>query len=494
MCSIERLRNARGHREILRCGSRRAGGDLQATLDLAHVVGEGIQARTVRHTDLVAHALDLVVDRIEDALVALAAQHALLGGAAAAEHALEYDLRVQFHRQRRGRRGPGDRVGIDAAVTFAAVARTRTRVFHRDFHRRQQRFLPVPGGDDLVDGLASVDVGTRGLARLLRTQERGSDPVVGTGFTRRRLGRARVQPGQDIQVLAERLHRLPDERQFVRQCADFLGNPVARCRAVRHEAAEETRRRLCRGPGLCREGGDHRIQQGKGKRGAGTAQQGATADVLPGNEHGFSPPANCGCLRVHGEGRTLDHTHDQRREPVVVLRRVVRQRTDQRHVVVIEATADGIGQQVLDHHFREQLALAHRQVAQALDAVDAGAVVDDGDRVDRVADLRRAPLADGVEVLHRQSHRLELLLTAGAARVGAVHQQTLAHGLGCFTGFLVQLGFHARRRIRRTHAEERLQEPLAAFHRRRALRIGRDGQPAHPCPEGPCACPDRPPA
>ena len=47
---------------------------------------------------------------------------------------------------------------------------------------------------------------------------------------------------------------------------------------------------------------------------------------------------------------------------------------------------------------------------------------------------------------------------------------------GGFTGFLFQLGFHARRRIRRTHAEEGLQEPFAASHRRRALRIGGDGQ------------------
>ena len=44
------------------------------------------------------------------------------GRAAVAEHALEDDARVHFHRQRRGRRAPRDRVPVDAAVAVVAVA------------------------------------------------------------------------------------------------------------------------------------------------------------------------------------------------------------------------------------------------------------------------------------------------------------------------------------------------------------------------------------
>src|SRR5262249_54053894 len=106
----------------------------------------------------------------------------------------------------------------------------------------------------------------------------------------------------------------------------------------------------------------------------------------------------------------------------------------------------------------------------------ARAVGDDADRVDRVADFSRAPLTHGIEVLHRQAHRLEHLVAAGAARGGAVQYQALTHGLRGFAGVLVQLRLHSRRRIRWTYAEEGLQEPFAAFHRRRTRRIRRDGQ------------------
>src|SRR5580658_2572399 len=101
-----------------------------------------------------------------------------------------------------------------------------------------------------------------------------------------------MQTGQNIQVFAEWLHRFPDEREFVRQYADFLGDPVAWCRAVWHEAAEETWRCVRRSLCLCRHGRDHCIQQRKGKRGADSAQHGATVDVLFGDEHGFIPPSS----------------------------------------------------------------------------------------------------------------------------------------------------------------------------------------------------------
>ena len=143
-------------------------------------------SRRARSGTLISVRMPLILSLTESRMLWSRSRRccALLGGAAAAEHALEYDLRIQFHRQRRGRRCPRDRVGVDAAVAFAAVARTRTRVFHRNFHRRQQRFLPVPGGDDLVDGLAGVNVGAGGLAAA----------CAHTGTRRRPSGRRRFHP------------------------------------------------------------------------------------------------------------------------------------------------------------------------------------------------------------------------------------------------------------------------------------------------------------
>src|SRR5690606_28151052 len=117
--------------------------DLEPALDLADVLRERVEARAVRHADLAAQVAELARDRIEDALVALAARDTLLVAAAAAEHALEDDLRVQLHRQRRRRRRPRDRVRVDAAIAFAAVARARARILARHLDRRQQRFAAV---------------------------------------------------------------------------------------------------------------------------------------------------------------------------------------------------------------------------------------------------------------------------------------------------------------------------------------------------------------
>src|SRR6185503_6866834 len=119
------------------------------------------------NADLGAQARDLAVDRVEDALVALAARDALLGRASAAEHALEHDLRVQLHRQRRRRRSPRDRVRVDAAVALAAVARARARVLDGHLDGRQQRLAADLLRDDLVDRVAGANVRARGLLRLV---------------------------------------------------------------------------------------------------------------------------------------------------------------------------------------------------------------------------------------------------------------------------------------------------------------------------------------
>ena len=184
------------------------------------------------------------------------------------------------------RRRPRDRVGVGAAVAFAAVARVGARVLDRELHRRHQVVLADLLRDDLVDRRAGVDVGAGGLLRLVRAQERRGDPVVGAGHARRRLGRARMQAAQDHRVIAERLERLQDERQLGRQRAFGLRHPVARapCRAARSSRRSAASGWPPSAPAPSRPGPSRRAAAAPAR--AGAAQNRAPGDVLLGDEHG----------------------------------------------------------------------------------------------------------------------------------------------------------------------------------------------------------------
>ena len=60
---------------------------------------------------------------------------------AVAEQAIEDLARIDFHRQRRGGRAPGNRVGVGAAEADVAGADQAGHVFGREFERRQRRVL-----------------------------------------------------------------------------------------------------------------------------------------------------------------------------------------------------------------------------------------------------------------------------------------------------------------------------------------------------------------
>ena len=60
-----------------------------------------------------------------------------------------------FHRQRRGRRPPGDRVPVDAAVAVVAVA-DEVVLLERHLERQQRRVLADRLRRDLVDGDARL--------------------------------------------------------------------------------------------------------------------------------------------------------------------------------------------------------------------------------------------------------------------------------------------------------------------------------------------------
>ena len=128
-----------------------------------------------------------------------------------------------------GRRGPGDRVGVGAAVAFAAVARIRARIFDRELHGRHQVVLADLLRDDLIDRGARVHVRAGRLLGLVRAQERRRHPVVGAGRARRRFGRAGMQAAQDHRhVFPERLQRLAVERKLEVQRAFLVREPSSR--------------------------------------------------------------------------------------------------------------------------------------------------------------------------------------------------------------------------------------------------------------------------
>ncbi len=201
---------------------------------------------------------------------------------AVAEQALEDDLRVELHRQRLRGADPRDGVRVRAAVTLAAVARCRARIFDVQLHRRQQVVLPDLLRDQLIDRRAvDRDVRTGRLLRFVGAEERRRDPVIGPGRAFRRLGRLRPQAAHDRGLVLDLGQRLRDDRQGVRQRAFHLRLPVARRHAVRIEDADKAR--LCLPGGRLRggrRGWNHCLEHGQRERGARTLQERSTLDVL----------------------------------------------------------------------------------------------------------------------------------------------------------------------------------------------------------------------
>src|SRR3989441_3456277 len=209
---VERFRDA-GRQIDLRHVCGRLGGELDAALDLANLVGVLIDRPAVAGAELLHQAGQLAADGIENAAVLPHARDAHLRSRAAAEESLEDRLWIELHRQRTGplnfagrrrQADPRDRVRVRAAIALTAVARARVRIFDRELQRRQQRLLPDAPRDVLIDRRAADGrVGTGGLPRLDAGEVRGRDPVIGSGRALWRLRRLRPQTAQDDGVLPD---------------------------------------------------------------------------------------------------------------------------------------------------------------------------------------------------------------------------------------------------------------------------------------------------
>ena len=115
--------------------------------------------------DIAFHGRLLLRHRIENAAILADARQALFTRRAVAEHQLEDDARVVLHRQRRGRRAPGDRVVVGAAEPVGTVA-DHVGGFQGELDGPDLRVLLELTRDDLIHRHAEADVRTIRLLRV----------------------------------------------------------------------------------------------------------------------------------------------------------------------------------------------------------------------------------------------------------------------------------------------------------------------------------------
>ena len=154
-------------------------------------------------------------------------------------------------------------------------------------------------------------------------------------------------------------------------------------------------------------------------------------------------------------------------------------RADDRHVVILQPAAERVGQQLLGHRPHELLRVLQQRLAQR--------------RPGRRPACRRPadPTASTTPAASFVRHSPVASKFSSEKPSGSITRWQVAHAgfarccssalahrhrLAALAVFLERR--HVRRRRRRRRAEDVLQNPLAAQHRRRAVGIRRDGQDA----------------
>jgi hypothetical protein len=177
---------------------------IELLLDVADVGQIFVENPAVCGAELLAHPRRFLDHGIEQALLAPHVGCTPRGGTALAEDPLERHSRVDGHGQRTDVVAPRDGVEEHARI---AVARAggRAHVLGADLQRAQRRVLGHRVGDVLVDALARLDDGVRGLAAVgsVAVEPRGAGAHVHAAH----LGVAvrRLHSADRHQVAAERL-------------------------------------------------------------------------------------------------------------------------------------------------------------------------------------------------------------------------------------------------------------------------------------------------
>jgi hypothetical protein len=131
-----------------------------ALLDGPHgleVLGE---LHAVARPERALKTLHLIGHRIENAARVPRPREPLGGGAPLAEQAVEHHARLRLHRERRRRRSPRNRVGVE--TVRAAVARNRRRGLDGELERRQLRVTAQRVRRDLIHRRGELDLGAPG--------------------------------------------------------------------------------------------------------------------------------------------------------------------------------------------------------------------------------------------------------------------------------------------------------------------------------------------
>ena len=158
----------RANRTIGQRDRRLAGlplGDLNASLNLAHRVEVFRHSGAVRRAQTILQAGNGFLHRIEDAAIFANLSQPLRRRSTVAEHPLEDDARIHFHRQRRCRVAPRHRVPVDAAVAVVAVA-DEIVLLQRHLDRQERRVFAEHLRRDLIDGRSGLDVRALGALRM----------------------------------------------------------------------------------------------------------------------------------------------------------------------------------------------------------------------------------------------------------------------------------------------------------------------------------------
>ena len=440
---------------------------LDAALDVANGFEVLVELDAVPGADAALQRRDPVADRVEDAAVGrnLRGARGPVGAAAAAEHPLEQDPRIVFHRQRRRRPAPRDRVRIGAAEPDVARARRGRGLRSPPRARRAGSRWPsdcaISWSIDTPASTAEVSDRFGGMSVRNRVEARACTPapVAAAG------GGLLASPDSTVSFSRNGSSGfiVAGNRKPAPSCG---GCPLLHHHAVRHvddaEAERAAGRRL-RGGGERRH---HAVEKRQRQRGAQAAQDGAPRHRLPGDDHDSAPP--------HLEWCARDDADDDRRPAEAVARRLADDPAQRRPVVVLDAAAERVRHQPLGDGADELLRSARPTStdAQPVEAFERLAVGQRSGRVDRrVALVARAQRPDGVELLEREAERIHLRMARRARRILPVLLEPLAHRLPLAVGALVAERRHVGRRRRRRRAEDVLEQPLAAQDRRRAVRV-----------------------
>ena len=105
-------------------------------LDFTNVLEVLVELRDIFLPQTLGEALDALRNAVENAGVLIQLQLPLLfGRSITAEHPLEDDARIQFHRQRLSRCPPGEGAHIGTEIVARATPQMAGVVFGRELHR-----------------------------------------------------------------------------------------------------------------------------------------------------------------------------------------------------------------------------------------------------------------------------------------------------------------------------------------------------------------------